>query len=464
MEPPSTPFARINIIPNKLDCSVYKYDLVDVEWTKGLNVPLWIFVTEGMDLVKQAEFILIIKVNDLSAYPTAPMALFKGLFVSASLKGAMGDGYLHTFGDSGFIKKQVKGILFQQLLSEFLPEEMLNPSKSYLLSITLLEEEVKICKSIGATRVLALLGNKEKCFPYPPWSDLDRASVVPKDIAIQDNIITKAPHINAPECYCLYQGNDNKVVIKIPNFATEIIKPQLDKIQINSIVIFESHFVAHQDGQLLWKPEKIQGEVSIEQIEVSLAPSSKKERLGGSFFGFVPEQAADETIIYEDGFLVLLTDNSWQLLRKCLCKGSNCFVQSDTPKGLNAEISFYQVTDEATLKEESQKSKQQLMILTAKEDLEKRTSTEKLTDYANSISKVILEYLPNVSSELGGIKQLILQFDLEPNQKLKLKVASMPPSPIPEPIKTHIHNSIFTIPILPIKNGPVQFQIYFPLQ
>lgn len=40
------------------------------------------------------------------------------------------------------------------------------------------------------------------------------------------------------------------------------------------------------------------------------------------------------------GFMVMLTDGSWGLLRKCLASGTNCLIQSDTPEGLNAEVKW----------------------------------------------------------------------------------------------------------------------------
>lgn len=45
-------------------------------------------------------------------------------------------------------------------------------------------------------RVLSLLGKATKVFPFPHWSDRDRASVIPDDFNIDDTILSKAPHIN----------------------------------------------------------------------------------------------------------------------------------------------------------------------------------------------------------------------------------------------------------------------------
>jgi hypothetical protein len=43
---------------------------------------------------------------------------------------------------------------------------------------------------------LALLGKENKVFPFPHWSDRDRASVIPEDFDIADTILSKAPHIS----------------------------------------------------------------------------------------------------------------------------------------------------------------------------------------------------------------------------------------------------------------------------
>jgi len=41
-------------------------------------------------------------------------------------------------------------------------------------------------------------------------------------------------------------------------------------------------------------------------------------------------------------------------MRQCLSRGANCFVQSDTPHGLNAEISFYNSVEDSDLQKEKE--------------------------------------------------------------------------------------------------------------
>jgi len=230
------------------------------------------------------------------------------------------------------------------------------------------------------------------------------------------------------------------------------------------VVIFPSDFHETEDGHLLWRPEKV-SEVDRNSLNVFLAPFSKGVRVGGSFFGFVPEQAADETIIYEDGFLVMLTDGSWHLLRQCLSRGTNCFVQSDTTKGLNAEISFYTTQHEEDGKKENNvapTTNHQIMVITPKEDLVKRVSTETLSEYANSFIEPISTYLKKVQPQLEGIKQVILQFDIEPGSNVSLKTAVRPSPQFLNPsIKQELGLIVKNVPVVDVKEGVVQFQLYF---
>lgn len=147
----------------------------------------------------------------------------------------------------------------------------------------------------------------------------------------------------------------------------------LEKVPEESVLIFCLGFDSSADCQLVWQPMKSEG------IHAISAPGSKGERLGGSYIAFVPSQKADYGVIFEDGFIVMLTNQSWTILRKCLvtgvsiiyffsfliflcfflfflpvsilkeqknehffCLGTKAVVLSDTEEGLNLEVSFFE--------------------------------------------------------------------------------------------------------------------------
>jgi len=104
------------------------------------------------------------------------------------------------------------------------------------------------------------------------------------------------------------------------------------------------------------------------------------------------------------------------------------------------------------------------MILTPKEDLIQRTTTEQLAEYAQNFADIIPHYLLEIKEELEGLKQIVLQFDISPGKNLELKIAAKPTNfSFSAIIKQEIGNLVKKVPVLDVQNGDVQFQIYYPV-
>jgi hypothetical protein len=442
--------------------NLYTYEL-DLH-KKGDLVPVWIFVTEGMGTVKQPELVFILKMNSeeikaedkKKVIPPVPI-IFTAFYTGASVSNLnIIEGYTHKTGDRGFLKPEFKGVVFQQLNLEYIPNGILKDEENYLSIITLYDTELHIATTCSPTRVLASLGRREKIFPYPIFCDRDREPVYPTPNTHSDSILLTAPHINIPEISSVLMDNDNKVVIKIPKYTAEILKKELDTISPDSVVIIPTHISENEDAHICWNPSQ-NAEVERSQLEVFVAPHSKGTKIGGSFIGFVPEQKQDEAIIYEDGFLLMLSDGSWGLLRKCLGRAANCYVQSDTEKGLHAEISFFG----ESAPEEKKELQNQVMVLTPKEDLVKRIDTESFATYTESIITSLSDHISIEKPGFENIKQTILQFDLNPTKPLELKIACRPATIVlSNSVKQEIGAIVKQIQS-PTVTGTIQFQIYF---
>lgn len=161
-----------------------------------------------------------------------PLTLFKALWIGASAKRVVGEGHLHHFGTGSFLRPSITGVAFQTPDNAFLPgnyfvhlriapvpnstfefsatdcapdetkfitdsclEDIMARNVPYLFLLTLFDDEVELAKAAGTTRVVTLLGKHYGFFPYPPWSDRDRASVCPKDMDLTSSILTQAPHV-----------------------------------------------------------------------------------------------------------------------------------------------------------------------------------------------------------------------------------------------------------------------------
>lgn len=75
------------------------------------------------------------------------------------MKRVVGEGHLHDFGTGSFTRPNITGVTFQTPpVESFLPSDIVPVGVPYLLLLTLFEDEVKLAKSCGTTRLNTLLG------------------------------------------------------------------------------------------------------------------------------------------------------------------------------------------------------------------------------------------------------------------------------------------------------------------
>jgi len=102
------------------------------------------------------------------------------------------------------------------------------------------------------------------------------------------------------------------------------------------------------------------------------------------------------------------------------------------------------------------------MIVTPRSELVKRVSIEALAEYAKTFISSIMDFI--AKANLVGINQVILQFDIRPGQEMDLKIAVRPSKPVDPQLKKDVSDLSQKVPVIDVMNGPVQFQIYFPVQ
>ena len=77
---------------------------------------------------------------------------------------------------------------------------------------------------------------------------------------------------------------------------------------------------AYADALLVWRPGQ-RGPLAISE------PGAVGHRTAGAHCTFVPQQNADAMQIFEDGFALMLTDDTWSAIRAALTHGH----ESDVP-------------------------------------------------------------------------------------------------------------------------------------
>src|SRR5262249_7207912 len=138
------------------------------------------------------------------------------------------------------------------------------------------------------------------------------------------------------------------------------------------------------------------------------APGSDGSRLTGAIIAFVPMQKANDMKGMEDGYGLLLTDESWQEIRHALATGANLSVPSAAPSAPSISIEWrvglsytsaatgetyhaekwntYEPEGNPQLEPESGPVQSvRIVLLTSENELAARTTAEDLGDYANRI-------------------------------------------------------------------------------
>lgn len=124
----------------------------------------------------------------------------------------------------------------------------------------------------------------------------------------------------------------------------------------------------------------------------------------------------------------MLSDGSWSLLRRCLAQGRNCLIQSDTEKGLNAQVQFLDEEEEQGHCEKEhggkKEGKAEMMILTPQVELKERVEMDDLASYAKEIIKFLKFYLSQVtrlysSLRISGLRENSIGWHRRPRTTIR---------------------------------------------
>eukprot|EP01128_Nolandella_sp_AFSM9_P009147 TRINITY_DN5781_c0_g1_i3.p1 TRINITY_DN5781_c0_g1~~TRINITY_DN5781_c0_g1_i3.p1 ORF type:complete len:223 (-),score=37.80 TRINITY_DN5781_c0_g1_i3:70-738(-) len=209
-------------------------------------------------------------------------------------------------------------------------------------------------------------------------------------------------------------------------------------------------------GHIVWNVGS-KSETTVDKMEVVAAKGRRAMLVGGSYVVFVPEQEFDETVVYEDGFMVMLTTASWDLLRRGLSRGTNAMIQSDTPKGLNIDVLF-RGDKEAVPTESGPTTK--VVILTPPEKVAEYTNPDLLKSWYTKLVHLIPPVIKENVTLLSKVNTIVVQVIINPERTLVLQIATKPALAVPAPLKKAIEDISKTLPVLKVKGG-VQFQLYF---
>lgn len=342
----------------------------DIIVKAGVVFPGWTFVTRGLFALGSKELVMTVKCKSSEvaeafktggrSFPESILHLFANIYedhfanaVDGHLDEAMwyewpqfdGDEPQHFLGDSqwvAFVFGPPDYLGYADL------EGLFAGNQPYMSIQSILADEFELAKRFGVTRLMALMGQHLQAYPWPRFIDRERSSAIPAGIDVtkareENKVFEAGEQVVLSELCAVLDLKSKTVSLRIPQHQLILIKAHFDALPTNSGVIFNLTFAPHADSHLYWNPLASSSPSEyhfIKKINASPEEEPKVELLGGSFLAIVPRGASDFITVHEDGFVAMISNLSWTVLRQCLSDGLDCKIKSDLPQGLTLDLTF----------------------------------------------------------------------------------------------------------------------------
>lgn len=291
----------LELIPGALSMHVLAHEVA-----AGEAIPCWSFVSEGLAALGQREVVLTLKTREDDEPEAAAgeagrmfCSLYhlagEGRLVDAGGFSILGEGTT-LFGRRGFVYADVHAL------------DELGLPEGALAAHLVTAEEAAVAQELSVVRLLGRLGRQTRFFPWPCWSDRDRAPVAALD---EDSVLAKMPRLRVPgmEVFML----EGRVVLSLTRAGASEMAAALEELPDETA--FALTGTPHIGGEcsLVWSPGQA--------VADGIAAGDRPFRVSGAFLGFAPKVEKDAKTQAEDGFVVMLTAASWARFREALGAG-----------------------------------------------------------------------------------------------------------------------------------------------
>ena len=276
---------------------------------------------------------------------------------------------------------------------------------------------------------MSRLGLASRHFPCPPWSDRSRAELSFRETR-RDSILSRVRRGRAKGVRVIQEGQQTDIRVG-PHAAKHLQKPVGDAATDAPVALL-TDLDPRANGCLVWEPgQPAPGAIT--------PPGGDGSRLCGCFALFVPGQPANEVRIVEDGFGLMLTDDSWAQLRRALlqaedtvsivCKDGQRIVleQSQTTywspidsKGYVAEWQTYQGQNKGS-ESETRTTLDHLRLLDEQVVYERELGVQRLAEFCKNIEAAVDGILCVSPASYDLLIEVIVSPDRQPSFRLASK-------------------------------------------
>jgi hypothetical protein len=399
--PSATQFPQVvEVITGKLKVKVFLHEV-----RAGNEViPCWTYLTDGLLTHRQKEIMFTLRRDSGQMpedYPREFFRLFADFFWFAEQGHLVDVGDSTLFGEEGFYgRKEFRGIGYIE--PESLPGVETGESP-LLAGILLKNDEAMIAWRLGLTRVVALLGKHFRCYPCPPWSDLNRRPMASL-ASMENSILEEAARVRVRSCF---YHQDNSISLRLFPVSRERLQKFLAQVGPSTPLALRTQVDPRANACLVWPESKTSRKWAI------TPPNSDGSRKTGAFVLFIPEQSSNKIRIVEDGVAVFLTNNDWKTIREALQSSSDILIPMTGQDGGTFSLEWSKpgalytsrVTGETVILEaypphptsappklSVSVSAAQIVLLSSDRHLRERTTAEDVAGYVNKIGNVVEKF------------------------------------------------------------------------
>ncbi|CAG8689836.1 13136_t:CDS:1, partial [Ambispora leptoticha] len=326
--------------------------------------------------------------EDNTNFPMMPIKAFHTIYNLVCAGTTLNIGMGTRFAP-GFLSSQDMNTLIY-VRQQALPGVHL--SKDTLHAVLVTDEEYEVCKNYGILRLLGKRGYKEKCFPFPPWNERICKSVVTMadfktsiinhilSTSITGASVTKLTGDQAKEC----------IMLQISPSSHEMTKKFIEQVGTEKPIAIFTGLDDNADSCLIWQSGLKQ------PTAISLNDISR--RLAGCFILFCPAQDKNQLIMIEDGFSLILTNETYYQLCEalCSCKTFSASIDDNT----QFKLVWKAMSDELKpLKKASRNNdivKMDKMVLLTGHEMTQRITINSLANYVDELDMVVVKHFSSM--------------------------------------------------------------------
>jgi len=418
--------AELEVVAGKVSVRVY---LHDIDSSNG-PISCWSYVSHGLAAMDQSEIVFTLRRDPdepSDAYPHDPLHLLATIYRLADDGQRVGPGDVTEFGDRSFLGHHLLYVEAQPLDQVPLPP-------SCLAALLVTADELRAVREFGATRVLARMGHASHHYPFPPWVDRRRPGLRFERV-FEDSVLSKIPCAVQPDVCAVVE--DNRIVVSALRGSQPPWRDRLADLPDESPFALLTALDPAANGCLVWVP----GQSGPEAIT---PPGSDGSRLCGCFVAFLPEQPESGGRLFEDGFVMELTADSWKDVRSALTAGREVSVAGGGMSFALTWRSQEKVTaDTVAIK--------QVRLLTSEHEMASRCSVDDVAAFCQEVQRC-------AKRTVGGREaaELLIRVRCTPEGH-DVDLASR--GDVSQPVMQAFYEAVQQLATLPVRDGEVSFEI-----